>query len=551
MTNAAIQFNSEPFNAAIPRPMGRHSAGEGFLRGFLKHADIEAFYFWDHFGEDRAVLDALVQRQGPPTRPVVWLDRDERGRFAEAGALHIPTPELAYEAWARRALSGTDYSLTGVTHTISETHIVDEISSLLLAPLEPWDALVCTSEAGRKAVETVLEGVAGYLQDRFGATRIAPAQLVTIPLGLHVDDFEVTPKARRRWRQELGIPEEAPAALHLGRFSANTKMHPGPMGIALQEAAQRLGTRIYWIMFGGAHRPHDEEAFVRAAGAFCPDVEICVVEDRSAEARDEVLSAADVFLSLSDNTQETFGITPLEAMAAGLPCVVSDWDGYRDTVRHGIDGFRIPTMTPRPGLGTDLAYAHAHRLITYETFAGTTALFTSVDIAAAADDLVALLSDADLRGRMGRSGRARALQTFDWGVVIPQYQALWSELARRRRSAPAQGSLENPYRPDPFRMFQAYPTANLSGLETVALARPFAEDDLTAWLNRPGVRSEAARLPTAGEVAALVSRLTNGPRSVMALMAEVPADRRPFVERGLVWLAKFGVLRLGARPPRT
>ena len=27
-------------------------------------------------------------------------------------------------------------------------------------------------------------------------------------------------------------------ALHLGRFSANTKMHPGPMGIALQEAAQ-------------------------------------------------------------------------------------------------------------------------------------------------------------------------------------------------------------------------------------------------------------------------------------------------------------------------
>ena len=28
-------------------------------------------------------------------------------------------------------------------------------------------------------------------------------------------------------------------------------------------------------------------------------------------------------------------------MAAGLPVVVSDWDGYRDTVRDGVDGFRI------------------------------------------------------------------------------------------------------------------------------------------------------------------------------------------------------------------
>jgi glycosyltransferase involved in cell wall biosynthesis len=551
MTNAAIQFNTEPFDAAVARPMGRHSAGEGFLRGFLKHADVEAFHFWDHFGQDRAAMDALVQRLGPPTRPVIWLERNERERFADAGALHIPTPELAYEAWARRALGATAHSLTGVTHTISETHIIDEIGNLLLAPLEPWDALICTSEAGRKAVETLLDGVAGYLHDRFGATRIAPAQLVTIPLGLHVDDFDVTAGARLRWRAKLGIPENAPVALHLGRFSTNTKMHPGPMGIALQQAAQRLGVRVYWVMFGGARRPEDEEAFVRAAGAFCPDVEICVVDDRSAAARDEIPSAADLFLSLSDNTQETFGITPLEAMAAGLPCVVSDWDGYRDTVRHGLDGFRVRTMTPKPGLGSDLAYAHAHRLISYDTFAGASALLTAVDIGEAADALVALFADPDLRAKMGQSGRTRARDTFDWRVVIPQYQALWGELARRRRAAPVQGPLENPYRPDPFRMFQAYPTAALSGLDMVALWRPFGEEEVTAWLEAPGARNEAARLPTAGEVANLVSRLAAGPRSVSALLAEISTDRRPYVERGLVWLAKFGVLRLGGGSPRT
>ncbi len=39
-----------------------------------------------------------------------------------------------------------------------------------------------------------------------------------------------------------------------------------------------------------------------------------------------------------------------EAMAAGLPVVVSDWDGYKDTVRDGVDGFRIPNSCAGPRL---------------------------------------------------------------------------------------------------------------------------------------------------------------------------------------------------------
>jgi glycogen synthase len=56
---------------------------------------------------------------------------------------------------------------------------------------------------------------------------------------------------------------------------------------------------------------------------------------------------------MSDNIQETFGLTPLEAMAAGLPVIVGDWDGYKDTVRDGVDGFRIPSLMPPAPLGTD------------------------------------------------------------------------------------------------------------------------------------------------------------------------------------------------------
>ncbi len=56
-----------------------------------------------------------------------------------------------------------------------------------------------------------------------------------------------------------------------------------------------------------------------------------------------VWHAADVFVSPSDNIQETFGLAVIEAMASGLPVVASDWDGYRDLVADGETGFLVPT----------------------------------------------------------------------------------------------------------------------------------------------------------------------------------------------------------------
>ena len=78
------------------------------------------------------------------------------------------------------------------------------------------------------------------------------------------------------------------------------------------------------------------------------------VEGRNATARDQAWAAADIFVSLSDNIQETFGLTPIEAMAAGLPVVVTDWNGYQATrFAHGVDGY------PRPHLGTRARHGQA------------------------------------------------------------------------------------------------------------------------------------------------------------------------------------------------
>ncbi|MFX4717673.1 glycosyltransferase, partial [Acinetobacter baumannii] len=84
---------------------------------------------------------------------------------------------------------------------------------------------------------------------------------------------------------------------------------------------------------------------------------------------------------------ETFGITPLEAMAAGLPVVVSDWDGYRATVRHGVEGFLVETLGGPPGLGDLMLDRHLFGMDSYQSYVGQVAQYTAVHVAKAAEAL--------------------------------------------------------------------------------------------------------------------------------------------------------------------
>ena len=53
-----------------------------------------------------------------------------------------------------------------------------------------------------------------------------------------------------------------------------------------------------------------------------------------------VLRGASVLVLPS--VQDGFGLVVLEAMAAGLPVIVSDHVGAKDCVREGVDGFVVP-----------------------------------------------------------------------------------------------------------------------------------------------------------------------------------------------------------------
>jgi glycosyltransferase involved in cell wall biosynthesis len=469
-----------------------------------------------------------------------------RQSLAKIGVLNLPVPGLDTEAWARRPLGEASYAICGITHTTATEIVMQTLSNMLLAPLHDYDALICTSAAVRASVEAQLEGVRDYLAEEYGPRRRPEPQRVTIPLGVNTEDFRTGAADRKAWRERLGIPDDAIVALYVGRFHVRGKMNPALMALALERAAKLTRRPLYWVNSGWAESEKEAEAYHRDTAALCPSVGYRHIDGRAPDTRFSIWSVGDFFISFSDNIQETFGLTPIEAMAAGLPCVVTDWNGYRDTVRDGEDGFRIPTFAPRPGDGRDLAYAFADRGLNYQGYVGGTGQYTALDYAAAARAIADLADNADLRRRMGAAAQARARSVFDWAAIIPQYQALWSEQDARRRAAPPRPSdPANPFRPDPFRLFAAYPTHHLDEGCRARVAQGMTWADAEALLKSPLAAYSSANRPSLNEAAQVFAWLAERKDATVDEAVEgFSPGRRPFVRRGLLWMARYGVLEL-------
>jgi hypothetical protein len=288
----------------------------------------------------------------------------------------------------------------------------------------------------------------------------------------------------------------------------------------------------------------------------CPDVEVITLDGRKAEDRQTAWAGADVFCSLSDNIQETFGIVPIEAMAAGLPVVVSDWDGYKDTVRHEVDGFRIATTMPEAGLATDLALRHALEIDTYDMYCGHTCSLVAVDIEQAAQAFIQLFESSTLRQTMGAAGRQRAQEVYDWKVIIGQYEALWAEQQRMRLAALQSTETQAanlthawPARMDPFYAFASYPTQALKTSTVLCLvdsSLEVAAARIETYKSMAMVSFAKWVLPTDEEIALVLKQASEGPQAAIEMIKTIEDARKPFVFRTLAWFLKLGILKVQA-----
>jgi glycosyltransferase involved in cell wall biosynthesis len=469
-TNAAIWFADDGFDPAKKGINGRRVAGESFLRGFFTHGDVTEFVSLAHSQSDHAAFAGMARTAGV-TKPLRAVRLDAPMAMAPVDVVHYPAPLVATECWRRSVHGAAAWALSSITHTTATHNVMQALFDLRSAPQMPWDAVICTSRAVQASVRRLMELAEAHLSQRFpGAVLPARPLLPLIPLGVHCDDFQPDPALGQALRDRIGAAPGDLVAVTIARLTPDEKFDPFALFLALERAATdwraQGGGRMHLVFCGTFPEPVWQEVFATAAARLMPSCGYHLLDGSVAADRKATLSGGDVFVFPIDNLQETFGLAPLEAMASGLPVIVSDWDGMKDTVTPEV-GIRVPTELPRAPLSNYVSYRHLGGTDSYLQYLSQISSMTPVDVGAMARALLALASDPALRARMGAKARDRARAHYDWAAVIPQMQALWGEqaamLAHARRTAGAElaprDAASVPVGPSVDQMFAAYPTA--------------------------------------------------------------------------------------------
>ena len=439
---------------------------------------------------------------------------------------------------------------TGLMHTSSTDDVMEIVGQYLTAPTQSWDALICPSNSIKSAILNIVDHWQHYLKERTGSTFKCPVQFPVIPLGVDTDYFNTISGENNRieQRNSLNLGKEEVAILFTGRLNYIAKANPLPLMLGVEKAAKDTKIPLRLIFCGYFNDEINEVAFREAAEKVCKLARISFIRHGDKKYPNGFWAGADIFCSLVDNIQESFGLTPIEAMASGLPVVVSDWNGYRDTVRDGIDGYTIPTLAPRKGLGNELAYKYFCGQNNYGDYLAATQQSISVNFDALSAALTRLIENPSLRSKMGSAGRERAISTYNWPRIILAYEDLWAELRGRRISdaeiSPLSGgSPFHPSRPDPFDMFESFSSSQFSedGKVELVITDWYEIMDLIS-LKVSFVYSES--LVELEKMPFLFKHLEAGlPVSIKSIIELLPTINSTELLLTLAWLTKLGICR--------
>jgi D-inositol-3-phosphate glycosyltransferase len=170
---------------------------------------------------------------------------------------------------------------------------------------------------------------------------VPPARVEVIPLG--VDPERFAPGSREQARVALGLPVDDRIVLAVGRIEPLKGLD-----ILIRAAAEitdRSGLRL--LLVGGDEQARPEfdrlRAIAREVGV--EDL-VTFVGSIEHEELPDYYRAADVVVMPS--FAESFGLVAVEAMACGVPVVVSRVGGLASTVADGRTGYLVPWRCPEP-----------------------------------------------------------------------------------------------------------------------------------------------------------------------------------------------------------
>ncbi len=527
-----------------------------FLKAFFRYSRAAEFFFFPGSDESAEELKNMARAERIDfSRCAMVPAANPAYAMKDVDIVFRPDPNLGDHIWRRLQLPGSGYAVSGLVHTMSGERIADVLMQYLLAPTQAGDAIICPSRAIRDCIKSLWDIQNDYLQHRFHGHFTCPVDLPVIPLGIHTAKFKgiTSPHHRAAQRAALRIDDDEVVILYVGRLSYATKAHPIALLKAAEMAAQQTSPRKVRLVMYGFFKPElMESEFHALAAELCKTVQVDFVQNNDPRFPDGLWACGDMFSSLIDNIQESFGFTPIEAMACGLPCVISDWDGYRDGVRDNVDGMLIPTVGIAPGHNLDVAQ-HYYNIRNYGDYLIRANQAVAVDIDLAAHAFVTLINDKEKRLQMGEAGRKRANEHYDWKTIIPAYEDVWEEQGNKRKTAPATLTAPalwpaaHPAYADPSTMFGCFPSRHLAGSDRLEILAKTQDIEIIARhrMNMFGLDMLLAE-QTMSQIMGVLYHTTQQKTypTLFEIQHGIGITDTPRFMRTIAWFLKMGLMRL-------
>ncbi len=328
--------------------------------------------------------------------------------------LHGLSPFPTVRRWLRRARATRRLPVVQHIHSLFLVEFELRLYAQLWAGWQGWPPaawVVPTHNTARRA--QLMPGMPS-----------AYPPMTVVPHGILGD--EIKTGDRGRGRRLLDASGDDLVLLSLARLSSEKcdyvqlvhAMH------ALRQTSP-LGGRLLLALAGGLGP--DDVVYMQRVRALVDALglreRVRIIDNLDEDKKADVLAAADLFVSLARNPQESFGIALLEAQAAGLPIVASDWNGYPEVLPPCYHDRMVPTVASRA----------CARTLNWRRLSDATA----IDFTALVGLLRRFLEDPVLREEVARDGREHAGR-FTWRATAERLVAVWEELDARHRAGPAE-----------------------------------------------------------------------------------------------------------------
>lgn len=454
--------------------VGRRVSHYEFIKALIRYSSFREYHFFPGDAVTTALSRETLKELAGITdnvKRVKILGRDQIPRYIKSRnytVFHRHDPQIEPLCYMRDRFASSAFPITGFIHSISYQRLQHDFFNTIAANTYPFDSILCTSSAAKEAMIRLFDSVSEGLKKRFSASLRYNGRFDYLPFGVDTDRFmPAKDEDRILIRRKMGLPENSLLLLTVSRFSQYSKMDMYPIVRKLKRLIVKY-TPIFYVLAGSGYESDYPEKIKEFADGLGIGDNIIIMKDIDESVKADLYRSSDVFISPSDNHQESFGLTIAEAMSSGLPVIASNWSGYRDIVEDGRTGLLVHTLWGECDSAiTDLAPISFER--EYHLHLGQS---VAVDVNHLYTQLEKIILDRDVRTAMGISARKRAEQKFSWKTIIEDYEKLVIGLKRASDKHECKDKGKNDYLflMKYFKSFSHYPSKILGDEDILTLS---------------------------------------------------------------------------------